>query len=456
MNYVFVIAKDGTPLMPTSPAHARRLLKSGRATAVRYRPLFVIQLTGESGKGVQETELCVDAGIHIGLSLKSEKHEYIDLQADNLPDEKKRHDSRRKYRRARRSRKRYRQPRFSNRTKSKKWLAPTIQHMKENHVRLIKAICQACHTERVIVEIGSFDTQLLAATEKGEAAPQGKDYQRGDRLGYRNTREAVFARDGHTCQICGKGVKDGAILRMHHLGYLRHDRSNRMDNLLTVCKKCHTPKNHKPGGKLYGLKPKLKTLKGAAFMNTVRWQIIDDARTELPGIEIMPTYGYITKQKRIDRNIAKSHANDAYAMGDLHPKHRTPFAYIAKKRRNNRVLEKFYDAAYIDIRDGKRKKAAELGCGRTDRSMPRNSPDNERVFRGQKKSDGRRSVRRQRYSIQAGDTVFYDRAVRIVHGLHTGGRYAEFKPRDGLAKLGNISRVTVLKKEGGWRLLPAQ
>lgn len=147
-----------------------------------------------------------------------------------------------------------------------------------------------------------------------------------------------------------------------------------MDNLLTVCKKCHTPKNHKPGGKLYGLKPKLKALKGAAFMNAIRWQIISDERAELPGIEIVPTYGYITKQKRIERNISKSHTNDAYAMGDLHPKHKTPFAHVAKKRRNNRVLEKFYDAAYIDIRDGRRKKAAELGCGRTDRSVPRKQP----------------------------------------------------------------------------------
>lgn len=456
MSYVFVTAEDGTPLMPTSPAHARRLLKCGRATILRYRPLFVIRLTGESEKNVQKTELCADAGIHIGLSLKSEKHEYISLQADNLPNEKKRHDSRRKYRHARRNRKRYRQPRFSNRKKPEKWLAPTLQHMKENHVRLITAVCQACHTEHVIVEIGSFDTQLLAATEKGEAAPQGKNYQQGDRLGYRNTREAVFARDGHTCQICGKGIKDGAILRMHHLGYLQHDRSNRMDNLLTVCTGCHTPKNHKPGGKLYGLKPKLKTLRGAAFMNAVRWQIIDDIRAELPDTEIVPTYGYITKQRRIERNISKSHANDAYTMGSLHPKHRTQFAHVAKKRRNTRVLEKFYDAAYIDIRDGRRKKAAELGCNRTSRSVPRNGPDSvsrvtvfERAFRGQKKANGRRSVRRQRYSIQAGDTVFYDGAVRTVHGLHTGGRYAEFKPRDGLAKLAK-------KKEGGWRLLPAQ
>ncbi len=122
--------------------------------------------------------------------------------------------------------------------------------------------------------------------------PQGNDYQQGEQYGYATLREAVFARDNYTCICCGKSaVKDGVILKIHHLGYLTGDRSSRMANLGSVCDGCHTSKNHKPGGRLYGLKPTLKSFKGAAFMTMVRYSMIEQLENTTPDVDIQITYG---------------------------------------------------------------------------------------------------------------------------------------------------------------------
>ena len=79
--------------------------------------------------------------------------------------------------------------------------------------------------------------------------------------------------------------------------------------------------------------------------------------------------------------ISKSHANDAFAMGLLHPKKRCRTRYFKKCRRNNRILSKFYDAKFIDNRDNSVKSGKELSCNRTNRSVLRNNSNNLRIYR---------------------------------------------------------------------------
>ena len=89
MYDVCVIACSGLRLMPTSRVKARKLLKAGKAIIDSYNP-FAVKLTYEISKPVvQEIEACIDTGSeHIGISIKSKKHEYIHMQADNLSNEK--------------------------------------------------------------------------------------------------------------------------------------------------------------------------------------------------------------------------------------------------------------------------------------------------------------------------------------------------------------------------------
>ncbi len=73
--YVFVLNKRGEPLMPTSPAKARKLLKSGKARVVRIKP-FTVQLVYGSTGYKQRVVLGVDTGYkNIGLSAVSDDKE---------------------------------------------------------------------------------------------------------------------------------------------------------------------------------------------------------------------------------------------------------------------------------------------------------------------------------------------------------------------------------------------
>ena len=156
-----------------------------------------------------------------------------------------------------------------------------------------------------------------------------------------------------------------------------------MPNLITVCDKCHTPANHKPGGKLYNWRPKTASFKGATYMTTIRWKLYNELKALFPDADIHITYGAETKERRRAFDVAKSHANDAFVMGQFHPEHRSKSVYYKKKRRNNRCLEKFYDAKYIDSRDGKKRSGQELFNGRISRNRKKDS-ENLHQYRLQK------------------------------------------------------------------------
>ena len=395
-----------------NPKKVRKLLKTKRAEIYCYEP-FTIRLLYETTTFVQPVEFKMDTGYqNIGISITSNKHEYVSEERRLLKDETERHNDRRKHRRTRRNRKRYRKPRFNNRTKSKQkgWLAPSLRNKKEQHILVFERYNQICPITDVIVEIAQFDTHMLQAMEEGKPAPVGIEYQFGPLYQHDTLREAVFARDDYTCTCCKKhAIRDNLVLCMHHRGYWKGDRSNRMNNLATVCTKCHTPKNHQPDGRLYGLGPVTKTFRGAAFMNAVRYQIYEAFKSIHDNVVI--TYGSVTKRKRLNHNLTKTHANDAYCMGTFQPKHRCQTSIYQKRRRNNRILEKFYDAKYIDTRDGVKRTGKELGCQRTNRRAPRNTDKNLRIYHGEKISKGRRVIRRRRYSLQPHSNQFINKCL---------------------------------------------
>ena len=296
---VAVISRTGERLMPTSEYRARRLLKSGKAMKYCYNP-FTIKLTERETGNVQPIELCVDTGyVHIGMSVKSEKHEYLAEQIDTLTDEKNRHDACRMYRRQRRSRKRYRQPRFDNRKREEGWIAPSLEHKKQIHIQAMSRINKVMPITDVTMEMGNFDIQVL---------------------------KAIFV------------------------------------------------------------------------------------------------------------------------MGQFHPKHRAKAILYKKKHRNNRCLEKFYDAKYIDSRDGLKKTGQELFNGRISRNHKKDS-ENLHRYRMQKVTAGRRAIRRQHYCIQPHDIVVYEGRKYKTAGCHHGGTRIIILPDK---KSVSIKKVTIYKYAGGY------
>lgn len=452
---VAVLDKYGNQLMMTDHyGKVRHMIKDGRAKIHKHRP-FAIQLTYDVEYHVQKTEICSDLGYrHNGLSVKSESSEYVSKQSDMLDDEKNNYDSCRKYRRTRRGQKtRHREERRDNRKASKKKgrIAPSLLNTADRQIDLIVELCEVAPITDVYVEVGQFDTQVLQAVEEGKPIPEGLDYQYGPTYGADTLRAAVFQRDNYKCVFCGRSAfEDGAILHEHHAYYWKGRHGDRLDELATCCEKCHTTANHQPGGKLWGYDKGMADFRGAAFMNTIKWYIYNKLKEKLPNVNIHITYGAITHRNRLSLGLEDFHVNDAYSMGEFHPKKRAEFEFYQKNRRNNRVLEKFYDAQYIDIRDGKKKPGKELGCERTKRKEPRNGPKSLRKYRGEKISDGRRSIRRQRYDLQPGDIVVYNNAKYEVAGSQNKGTFVKLR---GLKKPVSVKKVRLIRHLGGWRRL---
>ena len=300
------------------------------------------------------------------------------------------------------------------------------------------------------VEVGSFDTMLVRAIEEGKATPESTDYQKGPRYNLATLREAVFYRDNYTCQVCGRKANEGAILHVHHMFYWKGRHGNSLNELATVCEKCHTPANHQKGGKLYGFGENIKfaNLSGAAFMNTVRWQIVNELYAAFGKPFVTFTYGAMTKEKRIALHLDKSHSNDAYAMGNFHPVDRCAFEHYEKVKRNNRTLEKFHDSRYIDIRTGKEAKGKELFNGRISRNHKKDS-ENLHKYREKRIRKGYRALRRKKVALNSGNLVSLNGEILIVHGTHTnkkGNVRVEFKtPSKSGKKSANLKKLKIVK-----------
>ena len=332
---VYVLNKNGVPIMPTrNHAKVRVLLKQGKAKVVKRTP-FTIQLLYDSTNYTQPISLGVDAGSKvIGLSATTNTKELFASNITIRNDIVNLLSTRRQNRRTRRSHKtRYRKPRFNNRVSSKKqgWLAPSIQNKVETHLTCIKRVYDILPITNIIVEVASFDIQKIK-----NPSISGVEYQQGEQFNFWNIREYVLFRDGHTCQCC-KGKSKDNILNVHHIES-RKTGGNAPNNLITLCETCHT-KYHKGLIKLPKTIKRGMSFRDAAFMGIMRWAFYNKLKTIYPNVSL--TYGYITKNTRINNHLPKDHYIDARCISG-HPL-ATPLGivyYQKKVRCHNRQIHK--------------------------------------------------------------------------------------------------------------------
>lgn len=329
---VYVQDIDGKPLMPTTRhGKVRRLLKANKATVVNLCP-FTIRLTYATSGYKQEIVLGVDAGTkHVGLSATTKSKELYSSEVILRSDIVELLSTRRELRRTRRNRLRYRKPRFGNRVKSKHhgWVAPSVRHKVDAHIRVIDNICSTLPISRIIVEIAQFDTQKIKNPDIS-----GNEYQEGDQLGFWNVREYVLARDGHKCQHC-KGKSKDPILNVHHIES-RKTGGDSPSNLITLCETCH--KEYHKGN--IDLKVKRgKSLRDAAVMGIMKWKLYEELKSRYPNVSM--TFGYITKYNRIKYGIEKSHTSDAFVISRNFNAKRIERQYLKRLiRRHNRQIHK--------------------------------------------------------------------------------------------------------------------
>lgn len=323
---VYVLNMRGEPLMPITPRKARILLKEKKAK-VRDRTPFTIQLNYSTGESKQSIILGIDSGYSfIGFSANTEKRELISGEVELRKNISKLITTKSMYRRNRRNRLWYRKPRFLNREKCKGWLAPSIQHKLDTHLRFIKKIEKILPITKTIVEIANFDTQKMQNPEI-----KGVEYQQGELWGY-ELREYLLEKWGRKCAYC---KKTNIPLEIEHIIPKSRGGSNRVSNLTLSCRECNQKKGDMTA-KEFGysrVQGKAKqSLKSTPFMNLVRTRIVDLLKCE-------KTYGYITKHDRIKLGLKKSHVNDAFVIARGVNQERC-IPYIVKQiRRNNRSIQ---------------------------------------------------------------------------------------------------------------------
>ena len=332
----YVLNKTGEPLMPCSPAKARKLLKQKKAKVIQKEPFVIQFLYGSSGYK-QKIILGVDAGSkHIGLSASTKTQELfssdIELRTGiTRLDITELLATRREARRSRRNRKtRYRPARFNNRVKSKHkgWLAPSVEHRINSHLVQVEKVHKILPIDEIIIETAQFDIQKIKNPEIS-----GIEYQQGEQLNFWNIREYVLARDNHQCQYCYGKSKD-KILNVHHLES-RKIGGDSPNNLITLCEKCHK--------KYHAGEIKLKQKRGASFrdasaMNIMRLTLLERLKKKYPLVK--NTYGYITKNTRIHKvHLNKAHRIYAFCIsGNLNAKRLSYYWYQKQIRQHCRQL----------------------------------------------------------------------------------------------------------------------
>ena len=330
---VYVLNKNGQPLMPTNRCgKVRRMLKSGLAVVVKRCP-FTIRLNYETTNVVQEVVLGVDAGSKtIGLSVTTDKKELYASNVELRNDIVDLLSTRRENRRTRRNRKtRYRQARFNNRRKGDGWLAPSILNKIGTHLKVVADVHAILPISKIVVETASFDLQKIK-----NPAIQGKDYQQGEQLDFWNVREYVLFRDNHTCQAC-KGKSKDKILNVHHIES-RKVGGDAPNNLITLCETCHK-KYHLGELKLPANIKRGMKFSDAAFMGIMRWAFYEKLKSLYANVRM--TYGYITKNTRIANGLEKDHYIDARCITGNAKAEALGCYYLQKKVRcNNRQLHK--------------------------------------------------------------------------------------------------------------------
>jgi len=304
---VYVLNKQGDPLMPCSPKKARILLSENKAKVVRTLP-FTIKLTYGSSGYKQPLTLGIDTGSSkVGsavVGLKGDVFYMSEIKIRN--DIAGKMTGRSKLRRNRRNRKtRYRKPRWLNRKNSIKndRFSPTMVSKINSHLKEIKFVQSILPITKVIVETASFDPHAL---KNPEVLKNKWLYQKGINYGFANTRAYILNRDNYTCGNC-KGKTKDSKLEVHHIRYRKDGGSDEHDNLITLCKTCHD--NLHDGSITLKKKGKIKSqLQHATQMNSIRTQLLK----LLPEAE--ETFGFITKEHRQIMGLQKEHYMDAVAI----------------------------------------------------------------------------------------------------------------------------------------------
>ncbi|MFI8232156.1 RNA-guided endonuclease IscB [Streptomyces sp. NPDC085900] len=330
---VFVLSKDGRPLMPCHPARARELLRRGRAVVARQVP-FTVRLKDRTlaDSEVEGVHLRIDPGSKgTGLVLTDEKREPRAGSATGtvrrgLISVELRHrgdrihvcmQQRVGYRHRRRSANcRHRAPRSNNRGRRAGWLPPSLRHRVDTTLSQATRMCRYAPVAEIHLESGPFDTHAMSAGRR----LYGSQYAQGPLAGT-TVRSYLRAEWNGSCAYCGA---TDVPLNIEHLRPRSRGGSSRIANLVLACVSCNKAKGSRPveafladdPGRLEQILEQTRaSLRDAAAMNGTQHALT--AELQMLGRPLYTWPGSLTKANRDVTGLRKTHTLDALCVGRL-------------------------------------------------------------------------------------------------------------------------------------------
>ena len=338
-TYIYVLAKDGTSLMPTKRhQHVQKLLKHGRAYVVEHVP-FVIRLKYDGPKNVQPLFGGTHPGrTNIGNAVVTADGTvvYKDHVTTRNREIAKLMRTRRGFRQTSRrgerlARKRLAkrlgttvegilnrklpgygkgtvmvkdiintEARFSNRSRPAGWLTPSARQLVQTHVNMVHRIRAFLPVDTWTLEINRF-----AFMQLDDGSVRGVDFKNGKLRGYRDVKDYVWHMQNGRCLCCGKKIE-----HYHHIIPQHKGGSDRWYNIAGLCGNCHS-KVHTGELNLASVGKK-KRYAGTSVLN----QAVPYIAEALAGM--IPVWntctGKDTHDCREQFSVAKTHADDAVCI----------------------------------------------------------------------------------------------------------------------------------------------
>jgi 5-methylcytosine-specific restriction endonuclease McrA len=316
-NFIFVLDTNKKPLTPCKPSIAHKLLTAGKAAVFRRYPFTIILK-----KAVTATPeliiLKLDPGSQTtGIALVQDDQVIFGAELSHRGQTIKASlESRSELRRSRRNRHtRYRQARFLNRTRTKGWLAPSLQHRVETTLTWVNKLIRFAPIGSIVQELVRFDLQQLENPEIS-----GIEYQQGELAGY-EVREYLLNKWDRKCAYCGV---ENVPLQVEHIHPKAKGGSDRISNLCLACEKCNLKKGTQDIKQFLVKKPDVlkcilaqakRPLKDAAAVNSTRWALF--MRLKETGLPVSSGSGGLTKFNRTRLKLPKTHWLDAACVGQI-------------------------------------------------------------------------------------------------------------------------------------------
>ena len=269
-EYIYILGTDGRPQMPSKrKRHILKLLNTGKARIVEKVP-FTIQLKYQSTPILQSITLAEDPGrTNIGTAALSQLGDLMfsavvetrNKEIKKLMSDRKAHRqaSRCGERKARqRLAKKYNtmikagmimrklpqyaadkfvtckfirntEARFCNRKRCPDWLTPTVNHLVQTHLNVVKKINKYLPITDIAIEVNRF-----AFIQMDNPDASGIDFQNGPLKGFDDIKAAIREQQHGKCLMCKNDIE-----HFHHIIPRSKGGSDTIQNQAGLCKKCH-------------------------------------------------------------------------------------------------------------------------------------------------------------------------------------------------------------------------